>query len=132
MTKFLKKNCVYEVNYKLILQFLALRNPLPKIFLYKICAKWRLVVCANTLLLLEHYLTKWVFIWKHSIDLCNSYIFSGNISYLASQISFKTFSEKNPSKWQIAPISRIYLIANHLNKSLIQKIQKNQDNPGNI
>ena len=53
----MKKIAPYEVSCKIDFQFLALRNPLPKFFLYKISAKCCLVACANTLLLLEHYLT---------------------------------------------------------------------------
>ena len=52
-----QKIASYEVSCKIEFQFLALRNPLSKIFLNKISAKCCLVVCANTLLLLEHYLT---------------------------------------------------------------------------
>ena len=52
--------------WAVILQFLALRNPLPKFFLNKICSIWYLKVCANTLSLPEHFLTPWVFIWNHS------------------------------------------------------------------
>ena len=68
--------------WAVILQFLALRNPLPKIFFYKICVKWCFVVCANTLLLLEHYLTPWVFIWKHPNEhIYLVFIRSGHILY---------------------------------------------------
>ena len=52
--------------WAMIFQFLALRNPLPKFFFYKIGVKWCFVVCANSLLLPEHYLTPWVFIWSHA------------------------------------------------------------------
>ena len=53
-----QKIASYEVSCKIEFQFLALRNPLSKKFLNKISAKCCLVVlCANTLLLLGHYLT---------------------------------------------------------------------------
>ena len=54
--------------WAMIFQFLALiAQSLTEIFFfYKIGVKWCFVVFVNSLLLPEHYLTPWVFIWSHA------------------------------------------------------------------
>ena len=86
----------------MILQFLALRNPLPKIFLNEICSKWHFIVCANTLLLLEHFLKPWVFIWNHSSV---QVLHPRNLRKTSERFTRDLYSEISCCAW---PVPRIF------------------------